>query len=664
MASLDEKLIEKYLENGDISDEDITQCIENRKVFPIYFGSALKDIGVEELLDGIVQYSGEKEYPNDFGFKIFKVAYDETGTRLCYGKVTGGELLAKQKINEEEKVDQIRLVSGNKYTLLQKATSGQIVAVKGLNGFKAGDGLGFEENNEEPLIKAYMTYKVEIPKGVDTNNMFKELKKLEQEDPQIMVNYDELLKEIQVSLMGEIQIEVIENIIKNRTGVQISFTNGKVLFKETISNEVNGVGHFEPLRHYGEVVLHLQPLPLNSGLVFESNVSQDDLSTNVQRQILTHLKEKIHKGVLIGAPITDMKISVIAGKTHLKHTEGGDMREATYRAVRQGLKKADSVILEPYYQYVITINKQYLSRVLYDLDNIKSKYSVEENGESIVIKGEAAVRKLQNYQIKLLANTAGQGQISTNLIGYKPAEDQQEIIEMFNYDSELDFANPTGSVFCKNGSGFYVPYNEVEDYMHIKLDSGEQTVSESSKFHNRYTVSEAELKAVVGSAGGRNAKENKKVVGKKRVDDNKEKVTIISKEKKPQLLIIDGYNMMFAWEKTKGVPYDNARDIVINEVCSYASYKGIEVILVFDAYKVKDNLGARFNNLKNLTIVYTKTGQTADSYIEKTVHELRKKYDILVASSDMAVQNVVFAQGARRISARELELEMKSFSEF
>ncbi len=657
LATASESLLEEYLATGNISDKNIARSIQQRGIFPVYFGSALKDMGVEELLTGLQRFSLEKKYPEEFGMKIFKVSYDEQGTRLCYSKITGGVLNAKQKLDENEKVDQIRLVSGNKYTLLQQATAGQIVAIKGLNSYGAGSGLGIEADTNKPVLTAYMVYRVVLPRGTDSNNMLKELNKLQQEDPQIQVSYSEAAKEINVSLMGEIQLEIISKIIKNRTGVDISFDNGKVLFKETICDIVDGVGHFEPLRHYAEVHLRLEPLPAGSGLVFDSEVSTDDLSLNWQRLILTHLKEKRHKGVLIGAPITDIKIIITAGRSHLKHTEGGDFREATYRAVRQGLKKAISIVLEPFYRFTITLNKQYLSKVLYDLDNMKASYKIDEDERGfVVVEGKAPVRKMQNYQTTLLAATSGTGKIVMSLLGYEPCEDEADIIERFHYDSEMDYGNPTGSVFCAHGSGFYVPYNHVEEYMHIKPK--EENISSSLTHSNKFTVSENELKQVFMMAGGRNINEKKKVAENKRIDDRNKKVEVKLKERKPRMLIVDGYNMMFGWEKTKGIDFDNARDIVINDISSYAGYKGVSVVIVFDAYKVKDTLGKVSTN-SNFSIVYTKTGQTADAYIEKAVHDFKNKYDVYVASSDGTVQSVVFAQGARRVSARELEIELK-----
>ncbi|MBQ4253443.1 MAG: TetM/TetW/TetO/TetS family tetracycline resistance ribosomal protection protein, partial [Erysipelotrichaceae bacterium] len=464
IAMSDEKLLDKYM-NDQLNQQDVRNAINQRRIFPCYFGSALKDQGIEELMKGLHEYCVEREYLNQLALRVFKVGYDDNGTRLCYCRILGEALLSKEKINENDKVDQIYLLNGTKSTLLQKAEPGMVVAVKGLDGFIAGQSIGLKEDERPAVLTAYMNYRVILPPHTDTNMMMKQLSILAEEDPQLTVSYQQELKEIHLQLMGEIQLEIIRNIILKRTGVTIDFDNGKVLFKETILNTVTGVGHFEPLRHYAEVVLRLQPLPLNSGLVFESEASTDDLAGNWQNLIMTHLKEKQHRGVLTGSPITDMKITLVAGRAHLKHTEGGDFRQATYRAVRQGLKKADSIILEPYYDFTITVDNAHLSKVLYDIETMNGTVSVQQLSDGLMeVKGNAPVRKMQNYQTTLASYTSGKGRIMMEMSGYQPCRSQDEIIAMFNYDSERDFSNPTGSVFCAHGSGFYVPYDLVEQY--------------------------------------------------------------------------------------------------------------------------------------------------------------------------------------------------------
>lgn len=657
IATANERLFETYLATGTIQKEMIAQAIQQRELFPVYFGSALKNEGITPLLDGLNDYTLEKQYPSEFGMKIFKVSYQQQ-IRLCYCKITGGVLQAKQRLRENEKVDQIRLVQGDKYTLLQKAYAGQIVVLKGLNGFSAGMGLGIENATVEPLLQACMSYRVVMDRNVDINQMLKQFLMLQQEEPSIQVQFQEITKEIQVSIMGEVQLEIIQNIIKERTGEAISFDQGRVLYQETILDSVVGIGHFEPLRHYAEVHVRLEPLPAGSGLVFASEVSTDELATNWQRLILTHLKEKRHKGVLIGCPITDMKITLIAGKSHLKHTEGGDFREATYRAVRQGLKMAQSVVLEPFYQFEISLLQPYLSKVLYDLDQMKANYTIAtDEAQRTKIVGKAAVSQMKNYQSLLLAHSSGTGKLMTTLAGYQPCEDQQAVIEAFHYDSEKDFANPTGSIFCAHGSGFYVPYDQVEQYRHIK--SEKEVISDVRDLETWSAVSEVELQRVMKMTGGRNKNEKKQVTKKKRVEDSLPKRSVSIQPKKEKLLIVDGYNLMFGWEKTKGVDFDNAADMIIHAMSSYAGFKGIKTIVVFDAYKVKNNQRKRVQQ-ELFSVVYTKMGQTADAYIEKAVFEYKKQYDVYVASSDLTVQNVIFAQGASRVSSRELEVEFNA----
>ena len=658
IALADEETLNEYLESGSVSDERISLLIKERKIFPVCFGSALKDEGVVELLDTLSRYSSEKEYPKQFGLKIYKVSYDENGNRLLYGKVTGGELSAKQKIGENEKVDQLFAMSGKRFTLVSEASAGDIVAIKGLSGHYANEGLGAEKSGQKPLLSSYMNYRITYPKQVDSNQMTRELRKIEEENPEIRLNVNGYRNETYVELMGDLQIDVIRNIIKKRTGVDVSFDNGSVLYKETIRDSVIGVGHFEPLRHYAEVHLRLKPLARDSGLVFKSDVSTDELSLNWQRLILTHLREKVHKGVLTGSPITDMEITLVAGRAHLKHTEGGDFRQATYRAVRNGLKKADSILLEPYYSYHIDVPQQDLSKVLYDLESLSGSVRVEEDTDVCHIYGEAPVVNLKNYQTRLASLSSGRGQISLRLCGYRECHNTLEVLEHFSYDSEMDFANPTGSVFCAHGAGFYVPYNHVEDFMHIRED--QRTYSRTATT-NRNRISEEELKRVFANLNGRNRKADKVHERDKKEEEEKKKVKIA--ERKPELLLVDGYNVMHYFSKTKDlleVNFDMARDMVINEMANLAGYKNCDVVIVFDAYKVAGGLGS-IQKSDNVTVVYTKANQTADSYIEKAVHDYSKDYSITVATSDYAVQNMILNSGARRISSRELEMELEFY---
>ncbi len=653
----DEEMMEQYLQDEDIEQDLLIENHETRNFFPVVFGSALKNDNVDCLMDIIEQYSPERIYPEEFGAIVYKISSDEDGNRLTHLKVTGGSLKAKQKLTEDEKVDQIRIYNGVKYTMVDEASAGTICTIKGLKTIEAGQGFGFEANSEPPLLNGYMNYQVLLPAGVDAIVMMQYLTKLASEDPQLQVSFNETSKQIYIRLMGDIQIEILKNTIFQRSGVHVEFGPGKIIYKETISNTVEGVGHFEPLRHYAEVHLRLEPGKPNSGLIFDSECSTDDLSLNWQRLILTHLKEKTHRGVLTGSPITDMKITLTAGKAHQKHTEGGDFRQATYRAVRQGLKMAESVLLEPFYRFEILVESPYLSRVLYDLESRKAAVQIDNKDELMRITGRGPVRLMQNYNRELLASTKGKGKITLQLDGYYPCLDQQEIVESIGYDSELDMRNPTGSVFCAHGSGFYVPYDQVREYMHIQIS--QQVKQESISEHNRYSVDDEELKRVVGMINGRNKKQ-KKFVSKKKNEYSQKAVSL--RERKPKCLLVDGYNIIFSWKMFEGMLDNNieaARDRLIHEMNTYAGMKGVELILVFDAYKVKDN-GGRMYQDGAITIVYTKAGQTADSYIEKATSQLRNKYDILVASSDAAVQNIVLGNDALRISARELESEMES----
>lgn len=663
MALISEDILNEYLETETISKDKIQEAIFKRQCFPCFFGSALKIDGIKELMDAICEYSFDKEYGEEFGAKVYKISSDEQGNRLTHVKITSGSLKPKQRINDtEEKVDQIRLYSGQQFQMINEATAGMVCALKGLSSFEVGQGLGIEKDSQEPLLNAYMNYQLLLPHGVDPLSMKEVCDTLAKEDPQLHISYDEKLKKISLRLMGNIQMEVLQKLIEERSGIKVGFGTGRVLFKETITNTVTGVGHFEPLRHYAEAHIKLEPLPRGSGMQFATDLSLDDLAMNWQRLILTHLQEKEHRGVLTGSPITDIKCTLVAGKSHLKHTEGGDFRQATYRAVRQGLKKADSILLEPYYQFTLTLPSDQLSKALYDLDMKHCKVNIEDamNG-NMVIHGKGPVRLLMNYQNEVIAYTKGKGIFTCTLDGYFECEDAQEIIEKIGYDSEADFRNPTGSVFCTHGSGFYVPYDEVEDYMHIKP----KVVNTSSYRTTKYTISEEESKRVFDMISGRNINEKKRAQPQKKkkepkVETQNQKVEI--KERLNDCLIIDGYNQIYAWNSLKElarVDYNAARDRLIDMVINYQGYKNCKVILVFDAYKVKDS-SSRSSKYGDTQVVYTSYGQTADSYIEKLVHDLKGKYNLIVASSDGLIQNSILAQGALRLSARELEAKVTS----
>ncbi|MGM9948138.1 NYN domain-containing protein [Floccifex sp.] len=658
LAMLSDDLLNEYMDTNTISISSIQQLVFKRQCFPCFFGSALKVTGIEELMDAICDYSLDKQYGNEFGAKVYKISNDEQGNRLTHVKITSGTLYTKQKINEEEKVDQIRLYNGKNYQMISEAQAGMICVLKGLHHFEVGQGMGIEQDSEQPLLNAYLNYQLLLPETIDPVQMMKTCNILVSQDPQLRIEYNEQTKKISLQLMGDIQMEVLQKKIYDLSGIQVGFTTGKVIYKETIQEEVYGVGHFEPLRHYAEVHVKLEPLKRNSGLQFDSEVSMDDLAMNWQRLILTHMQEKQHKGVLTGSYITDMKITLVAGKSHLKHTEGGDFRQATYRAIRQGLKKSKSILLEPYYSFTLNLDSSCLSKALYDLETKQATVTIEENLDgTMTIKGRGPVRLLMNYQNEVIAITKGKGTYNCQLDGYDICKDADEIIASIGYDSEQDFKNPTGSVFCTHGSGFYVPYDEVENYMHIKPKENSLTSYSSVK----YNIKEEEVQRVFNMISGQNQNKKKQYTKpKKKVDFSYERVKV--EEKLPECLIVDGYNQLYGWNSLKDDVKENisyARDTLISLLQNYQGYKNIKVMIVFDAYRIKDTY-SRNSKSGDTEVIYTKYGQTADSYIEKLVHDLKGKYKITVATSDGLIQNSILASGASRMSARELEMRVRN----
>lgn len=654
LSMINEDIMNHYLETEEIEPYLLQQAIYKRECFPVFFGSALKQDGIEELMDQIVDLSLEKEYPTEFGAKVYKISYDDQNNRLTHVKITGGSLDAKTQLNDEEKVDQIRIYNGKQYEMIQTASAGMVCALKGLNSYEVGQGLGIETDSEKPVLNAYMNYQLLLPDGVDALAMMRYCSVLAQEDPQLQIEYDQQTKNIYLRIMGSIQMEILQKEIEKRSNIKVGFSTGRVLFKETIEDRVIGVGHFEPLRHYAEVHLLLEPY---KELAFETNCPSDILSQNWQNLILSHLQEKQHKGVLTGSPITNMKITLIAGKAHQKHTEGGDFRQATYRALRQGLKEAKSILLEPYYNFELILENKYVSKALFDLEQKHCTFKIEEDLNQLVhILGNGPVRLLMDYQQDIISYTKGKGKFICSIDTYKPCIDQDKIIEEIHYDSEADLENPTGSIFCEHGAGYYVPWNEVKDHMHIQIKQ-ENTSSYQSV---RYKVNDEEVKRIFNTLGGKNKKEEKQPKKKIKTDLNLSKVQV--SEKKPECLLIDGYNMIYAWNDLKDIANQNielARDELISLISNYQGYKRIKVILVFDGYRVKGNPGSNFHT-GDLDIVYTRYNQTADSYIEKAVHDYKKQYELSVATSDGLIQNAILANGAKRISARELELSVKN----
>lgn len=659
VALTSDELMEDFLELGILEDQQIAHAVANREVFPVYFGSALKMNGVDAFLDGLHLYMKEQEYPDEFGAKVYKISRDEQGNRLTHLKVTGGSLKAKTKIRDDEKADQLRCYSGNKYQLLPEVHAGKVCAVKGFRNIHAGEGLGFEGKSQPPMLASYMNYHIVLPEGCDHFAMLKNLYQLAEEDPQLHVSYEERSQSIRIQVMGDIQIEVLKNLIRERFHVDVEFDQGTVNYKETILEPVEGVGHYEPLRHYAEVHILLEPGEAGSGLQIKNNCSQDALDSHWQRLILAHLEEKEHLGVLSGSPITDMKITLLGGKAHLKHTEGGDFRQATYRAVRQGLKSTKSVLLEPYYTFRLEIPNEYLSKAIYDIELRKGTYTLPPtSGEMTVLVGSAPVARMQNYQSEVAAYTKGAGKLSCILKGYEPCEMQDKVIEEIGYDSERDLDNPTGSVFCSHGAGFYVKWNEVKNHMHIgNLWEPKREAQDRKVVHSRYRIDDAEVERVYTSIYG--------PIKRKRVHDSDYKKTetensVKISEKVPECLLVDGYNIIHSWPELKEMAKDNldaARMRLIDLMANYQGYKGCLLILVFDAYKVKENMGAMYRN-QDIFIVYTKTSQTADSYIENATHKLSKDYRVTVATSDAMEQLIVAGQGAARISSREFLREV------
>lgn len=683
LSMCDETLLEKYLEQGELDREDITDLICTRKVFPCYFGSALKLEGVEEFIKGVEKYTASPAYNVDFGAKVYKIARDEQGNRLTYMKITGGSLKVKSLLTNrsprysaeeeiwEEKADQIRIYSGAKYEMIKEAEAGTVCAVTGLTKTYPGQGLGGEEESELPVLEPVLNYQIQLPLDCDVHQMLKKLKELEEEEPQLHIVWDEQLQEIHAMLMGEVQIDILKHLIWERFHVAVEFGAGSIVYKETIAEPVEGVGHFEPLRHYAEVHLMLEPGEPGSGLQFFTACSEDVLDKNWQRLILTHLEEKEHKGVLTGSPITDMQITLLTGRAHLKHTEGGDFRQATYRAIRQGLKKAKSILLEPYYEFRLELPGENIGRAMADIQKMQGNFLPPETEEEMtILRGTAPVSKMRDYQREVVSYTKGRGRLFCSLKGYAPCQEQEEIVAAIGYDSERDLENPTGSVFCAHGAGFVVPWNEVEDYMHLEGadrggDSGEEEetpayIPPRSAYAGSYE-DDKELQEIFERTFGP-VKEKRAMTGKRTISSQPSHSYYTPKKKSgEEYLLVDGYNVIFAWEDLRELAEANlhaAQDKLMDILSNYQGYKKCTLILVFDAYKVE---GHQEEVLKyhNIYVVYTKEAETADQYIEKTVHKIGRQNQVTVATSDRLEQIIIMGQGAQRISAKGLREEIE-----
>lgn len=680
VAMAEEQVLESYLEHGTIDREEISRLIGERKLFPCYFGSALKNAGVEELLGGLERYTEEKTYPDVFGAKVYKIARDPQGNRLTYLKVTGGVLKVRDLIryqDVEEKVSQIRIYSGEKYDAVQEVRAGRVCAVTGLTKTYPGEGLGAEPPSEGPVLTPVLNYQLILPEGCDTHGMLLKLRQLEEEDPELHIVWNEELGEIHAQLMGEVQTEILQSMIRERFQTEVMFGPGNIVYKETIKRPAEGVGHFEPLRHYAEVHLLLEPGESGSGLVFAADCSEDVLDRNWQRLILTHLAEKEHRGVLTGSAITDMKITLVAGRAHLKHTEGGDFRQATYRAVRQGLKSTESVLLEPYYEFRMEIPAEFVGRALTDIQRMAGEFQTPDTeGDFAVITGSAPVSEMRDYQLEVTSYTKGRGRLFCTLKGYAPCHNAEEVIEQIGYDSEGDLDNPTGSVFCAHGAGFHVSWDQVPDHMHleyvwtseaekeksaIEAKKGQGSVQSgrvSSSF-SRSVEEDKELEEIFLRTYGKI--ERKRPIAERRVESPEERQKRIRKDQMEEYLLVDGYNVIFAWEDLKElakVNIEGARNKLMDVLCNYQGFKKCNLILVFDAYKVQgQELGVQ--KYHNIYVVYTKEAETADQYIEKVVHEIGRKYHVTVATSDNVEQVVTLGQGGKLLSARELRTEVE-----
>ena len=682
----DEMVLEAYMETGSVDFADIQNLVRNRKFFPVFFGSALKYEGVDEFLKSFASLVIPPVYGSEFSARVFKIARDEAGNRLTYMKLMGGSLSVREMIGDE-KVTGIRVYSGEKYENRDRVEAGEVCVVTGLKGTKAGKGLGWLSGTEiGSVLKQVMSYKVELPEDEPAHVFLPKIREISEEIPELSVKYSEEKKEITISLMGEVQTEVLKHLIKERYNVDIGFGEGHTLYKETIAETVYGVGHFEPLRHYAEVELRLEPAERGSGLSFASEVSEDELSLNYQRLILSHLEEKEYKGVLTGSPITDMKITLVAGRAHLKHTEGGDFRQATYRAVRQGLMQACSVLLEPVYEFKLEVPEEAIGRAMTDIGKMNGSFSSPENisGKAVLI-GKVPVSEVKNYALELRAYTKGEGILTLTPSDYEVCHNAEEVIEAMGYYPEADIENTADSVFCSHGAGFVVPWNEVINYMHLPYfgDTKEEESEEEAflRYANRLPsqvgsdrgevfLGTDEIDSILKSAVSSNKKKEEESArnrwkGRGRTDECPEVSTNTKRVKssigKDDYLLVDGYNIIFAWQELKelaDINIDSARDKLIEKLANYQGYRGCKLILVFDAYKVR---GGKENVIKqgDMWIVYTKEAETADRYIAKASLELTGKGLVRVATSDALIQMIIFGSGAVRTSARELEAEVK-----
>ncbi len=673
LAECSEIMMNSFLDSGGISEKIISAEIAERRVFPVIFGSALKLKGVEELLDSLGRFTEEPRRSSEFGGIIYKITADEQGARLTHIKITGGSLKVRTPLScggKQEKVNQIRLYSGSRFTSVDEAPAGTLCAVTGLTSGRAGEGLGIESGCAAPLLEPVLTYRIILPPKTDVPSALEKLRALSDEDPLLRIVWSEQLKEIHIQLMGEIQLEILTSVIKERFGLEVGFDEGSIAYKETIEAPVEGVGHYEPLRHYAEVHLLLEPAERGTGLHFASDCRRDDLDINWQRLILTHLEEKTHLGVLTGSPITDMKITLVAGKAHIKHTEGGDFRQATYRAVRQGLRSARSVLLEPWYEFRLTVPQECTGRAMTDLQRMSGEVDPPEtSGAETVFTGSAPVSELRGYQSEVIGYTKGKGRLSCVPKGYFPCHNQDEVISRIGYDCGADTENSADSVFCSHGAGVLVPWNEAPARMHV--DSGlrfggneraEPEPAVTPQMINSYkerAAADKELMEIFERTYGK-IKRNERSAMRTEKSPPPKIPKLPLPPQGPEYLLVDGYNIIFAWHELNRLAKENlelARSRLINILCNYQGFRQCRLILVFDAYRVKGN-HREIEQEMGITVVYTKEAETADMFIEKTAHELGKKHRVRVATSDSVEQIIILGNGAVRVSASEFLAEV------
>lgn len=674
IAMCSDELLNEYINTNSIKEDEICDLIKNRGLFPCFFGSALSVDGVDALLDCLNNYFYQPHYPNEFGAKVFKISRDSSGNRLTHIKITGGNLSVRTLLKGEdweEKVNQIRLYSGDKFKTIDTAYAGQICTLTGLSMTQSGEGLGIESKSKPPVLQPVLTYRVIIPENSDSHTMLGYLKQLEEEDPMLHVVWNE--KEIHVQLMGEVQLEILTELLHSRFGINTSFDTGHIVYRETIKKLVIGVGHFEPLRHYAETHLLLEPLENGKGIQIDTKCSPDSLDINWQRLILTHILETTHIGVLTGSPITDIKITLIAGKAHLKHTEGGDFRQATYRAIRQGLMQAENVLLEPYYSFTLEVPNEMVGRAMTDIQKMCGEFEPSQSGlEYTILTGTAPVATMRNYPSELAAYTKGKGKLFCTLKGYYPCHNADEVIKQIGYDAEHDTAHPADSVFCSHGAGFNVKWNEVSEYQHLHpqinlTPKATQVQTAIHKSHYTSNATDKEIEEIFVKTYGEIKNRSYDAFHSSRKPPKRTELSTetLSRIKADDYLLVDGYNIIFAWDELNQIAKDDlsaARSALIRILSNFQGMRKCKLILVFDAYKVKGNTGS-IEKDGNIHVVYTKEAETADMYIEKASYDLSRKHRVRVATSDATEQMIILGHGAERLSANDLKWEVEHVNE-